>query len=83
MEGQKVIGLPRGYASKVLDRLAKKGVFVSTWVIYKVASGQAENQEILTNILEFQLEYLEAQKALKAKNLGLLNDIEKITKEIA
>jgi hypothetical protein len=79
---QKVDGLPRGYTTKVLEKLAERKIFISPWKVYKVAGGSSYDEDIMSIILEVKMEALESKKIAIQRNRELAEKIKLLEKEI-
>jgi hypothetical protein len=60
----KITGLKRGYAKRVLDKLANLKLFASIHTVYKVAQGKEGSLEVRKAILEVKIEMLKENQEI-------------------
>ncbi len=62
-----------GYATKVVERLARKGVAVKLSTVYQVAAGNMQDEDILGELILLVDDYKRKQQELESKMEETLN----------
>jgi hypothetical protein len=62
-----------GYATKIVERLERKGVAVKLSTVYQVAAGNMQDEDILSELILLVDDYKRKQQELESKMEEALN----------